>query len=799
MKSGLNLVNPAILLAGATATLAQVILIREFLVTFGGNELHIGIILASWLLMGAVGSLLASRLLRESEREIEVYVSLQLAVAVFLPATVYGVRMARILFGIIPGEAVGLSAVFQASMILLAPLAIAHGAQFTTGCRVHARLTKRHSSSIARVYAYEALGTLSAGFIFTFFLVSRFNSMETVLGAAALNLASAVMLSILWMKGAYRGDSSRLNRGVCLLLLGCIMLAFTGYLLSGAKSGDLHTQSIRRQWEPHDLRYYGNSTYGNIAVVERGGEFTFYSNGVPVATTPHPDETLMEELAHLPMLFHASPRHVLLLGGGVGGLLNEILKHPAARVDYIEPDPMFISVVQRFSTPLTQSELGDARLVIRQLDGRTFMTRTQQQYDVILVNLPSPSTLQLNRFYTVEFFQAARDALSEDGILAVRCPGSLTYVGEEMADLIACFRLTLGEVFPHVRPIAGDPVLLLASPSPGIAAVSFEVLAQRLNERGLETRFLTDLDLRYRLDEERTNQLLASLDRASDVRVNRDLVPAGLFYDMSLLGTLVFPELARTLNLMGRASLWTFLLPLALVSAATVALRRRRGKATAFSVPFAIATNGFAGMALQMILILAFQSLYGGIYQMVGLLIATFMTGLAAGSSWMSRFVERVEGSGSSLVRLESLVLAQAILVLIALDVLYAHQGQPAAFAMGQAAILTLSLVSGALVGSEYVLATAVYLRVTHSVGKTASTLYAADLIGAWMGALLVSTWFIPVLGIPRTCILVAGLKATSLILVRFSPSPTLFGSGGKPTLPVGDIRRPATDRTGPA
>ena len=103
------------------------------------------------------------------------------------------------------------------------------------------------------------------------------------------------------------------------------------------------------------------------------------------------------------------------------------------------------------------------------------------------------------------------------------------------------------------------------------------------------------------------------------------------------------------------------------------------------------------------------------------------------------------------------------------LVVFHSHLGQPAIFAVVQAIILILSLVSGVLVGSEFPLANKIYLAGTGRVGEVAGGLYAGDLVGAWVGALVVSIWLIPVLGIVNTCILIASLKVVSLVLVATS------------------------------
>ena len=184
--------------------------------------------------------------------------------------------------------------------------------------------------------------------------------------------------------------------------------------------------------------------------------------------------------------------------GGVGGVLHELGKYPLTQIDYAELDPLLIEAVKEFHTPLTLSELGDPRVRVEHVDGRLLVrerllepVQPKKAYDLVLVNLPYPSTLQLNRFYTVEFFQMVRSLLSKEGVLVLASPASLTYMSDELQHLNRMFYRTLQQAFPHVRPIPGDLALWLASPSDDVSTATAAVLLERWQKRGLETKTLT--------------------------------------------------------------------------------------------------------------------------------------------------------------------------------------------------------------------------------------------------------------------------------------------------------------------
>ncbi|NIN65675.1 MAG: spermine synthase, partial [Anaerolineae bacterium] len=262
----------------------------------------------------------------------------------------------------------------------------------------------------------------------------------------------------------------------------------------------------------------------NVAVIQREGQYTFYADGIPILTAPVPDLTLSEEIVHLPMLFVPQPQRALVLSGGVGGVLNELARYPLKRIDYAELDPLLIQAVSDFPTPLTQAELSDPRVVVEHVDGRLLvrgkMRETpflpRERYDLVVLNLPYPSTLQLNRFYTLEFFHMLRELLAEEGILVIGCPGTLTYMSDELRHLNTMAYHTLQEAFPYVRPIPGDVTLWLASPSDELVEASVEELVARWEARPLETQLITAPHIRLRLDQRYVDWFWASLGETGD-------------------------------------------------------------------------------------------------------------------------------------------------------------------------------------------------------------------------------------------------------------------------------------------
>lgn len=313
------------------------------------------------------------------------------------------------------------------------------------------------------------------------------------------------------------------------------------------------------------------SFYGNVVVCKSEEQYTFYTDGVPAITTPTPDIVFVEEFAHLSLLSHPEPQYVLIISGGAGGLINEVLKHDVKKIDYAELDPLLLEVVRKYSTELTEDELSDPRVNIEHVDGRFFVKNAGSMYDVILVGLSNPSDLQVNRFFTKEFFEESAERLRKGGIFAITLPGSLTYLSEELSSLNGCILATLKSVYRYVRIIPGDFNLFLASNSP--LSTESDVFASRFSERKLNVNLITPGHIEYKLDRSRLDWFRNSVSETAGI--NRDFLPLGFFYSLSYWNALFSPYMRGVFNWFGKLTLKKFAVLFSLLLAVFLSFRRR--------------------------------------------------------------------------------------------------------------------------------------------------------------------------------------------------------------------------------
>jgi len=749
----------AILIMGFSGLVAEILLLREFLIVFSGNEFSIGIILANWLILEAFGAFFFGRKVEKFHHKLETFAVISILFSIFLLIAIFLVRILKRVIGISIGESISFLPMVYSSFLILLPVSIPHGALFAYCCRIYSMFHGKDPSSAGRVYALETVGTIMGGFVFTYLFIPHLNTFQTSLWLALLNFIVCFALIIpYWKTGLFQKT---------ILIVLSVLVFFSGYLAFTARVDKLHNYSIKAQWKNHNILHYQNSQYGNICVIENEGQYIFFEDGVPNLITPVPDIPFVEEVIHLPALAHPEPEKLLILGGGAGGIINEALKHPSVvTIEYAELDPLLISLIRRFPTQLTEFELNDRRVKIKYIDGRLYLKSTRDKYDLILVGITEPSNLQANRFFTIEFFSLAKERLNEKGILVLGLPGSLTYMNEELKNLNSCIFHTLKSVFTNIKVIPGDGTnLFLSSDSSHILNVDRRLVLERLNQRNIKADVIIPWYIEQKLHPGWQVWFSNFIEEGSQ-KINSDFTPIGVFYSISHWNALFAPYLCWIFRQFEKINLRTiaplFVVPLFLY----FLFRLRKTKFLKGGIILAVITTGTAGMIFDLMLIFAFQSTYGYVFSWIGLLVSSFMAGAAFGAMLTTRLLDQLKNCFKFFAKIELGIIFFSVVCPLMVFGGYRYLGDPELFFFSKLLFLVLSFSSGLLIGSQFPLANRLYLRNSTSLSKTAGLLYASDLLGGWFGGIVGAVVLLPVLGLLGTGIVVASLKLTSFTVV---------------------------------
>lgn len=720
---GVKAALPALALGGLAST-AQIYLLREFSAQFHGSELTYAFVLAAWLFWGGVGSALAGRLRSARPGRL---LRWHAAVVFLLPVVFLALRFSRALLGLVPGESAGMGAALLVAAIAGLALSLPLGVLFAINVRAA-------NGDAGRAYLLESAGAAVGSLTAYLILIPLLPSVAGAAAAAWLTLVAVAA-----------GSSDR-KRVAVPAAAALVLVLWT--------AGDGPTQ--RAAWRPFRLLETVDSPYGRLSVIGTEDQMTLYADGRQVFTSGVGEAA--EETVHFALLQRPEARDVLLIGGGAGGTAAEILKYPRVRPAYVELDPEVLRLAARHLPVADRRALEDPRLALVVSDGRTFIRKPGPPYDAVLMSLPEPSTAQLNRYYTREFFGEVRGRLRDGGVFSFIVPGAENYLSADRRDFLASLYATLREVFPEVRVVPGTTQIFLASSA--ALTLEAEELAGRISRLGLETSFLTPAALRARLNPLR----LAAWRESVGSRIGRrndDLSPISYYF-----GAVLWASQFRGLEagLLRAAVRWpkSLLLGLPLAAAALglgLLLRKRWRALGRGLVPLAI--YGLTSIVAEFVLLLAYQVSSGVVYGRLALLLGGFMAGLTAGA-----LLARGTRFGRA-VGLAALQAAAALSVGLCLFLVSGPRGEPAYFS----ALFVLGLIGGAL-----------FVRANRELppdGKNAGLSYAADLFGSSLGALAAAAVVIPLAGIPAVVWVLAvlnGLALAYLLLTSRSrperPSP---------------------------
>ena len=457
------------------------------MVVFFGNELCLGIILGTWLFGVASGAATGGRIVDRLREHVPAFMFILVLMCAILPLELILIRVLRYILNVPAGQYIPILSLLFSSIIIITPFSFTIGLIFPIACKVVRGFTRDSAVDIGFMYVLESIGSLLGGLLFTFVLISRFQPFAITLILDCFLFLNIFLMLLFFEKRFFKKGHSF----ACLLLF---LVAFI-LLVSGVVN-KIDNYFINVRWESSnpDIRLLESidSRYENIVIGVRDDQYSVFGNGQ--YNFAFPDDYENSQIAHLVMTQHPSPKRVLLIGGGMGGLIREILKHSIDELHYIELDPVLIESARKYLPPDELEALSDKRVKIFHVDGRYFVKRAGKvdKYDLIFVNIPDPSTAFLNRFYTLEFFQEANDILEKEGVLATGVSSAVNYLGEEVGNYVGSIYQTMHSVFPYVIVSPGQTNYFFASNSFDTATFDIQALTKRYVERGVRSEYFSE-------------------------------------------------------------------------------------------------------------------------------------------------------------------------------------------------------------------------------------------------------------------------------------------------------------------
>lgn len=683
--------SPVLLfLLGFSSSITQVIMLRQFLSVFYGNEFIVGYIIAIWMSLTGLGAWIGGK-----NEKVTSYKFVLLSVLPLLTIIILYFIKSHIF---LPGVEINAWQLFVLILLSLMPYCLLSGNIFRT-------LSNSLNGTLkgSKIYAFETAGGVIGGLAVSIFMIIWLQPLQSL---AIVFIISSI--GILFYSSKKLGLFS-----YSAAILSTIVLISAFYCNVDLK---LH------QWLfPNQKVLSSQETpYGNLAITSNNGQLSVFENSSLSFTS---DNTIFnEETVHYPMLQNESIQNVLLISSGLSGTVNEILKYPSVKkLNYVEPNQWILKYAQKyFAFP------NDKRLKVFGDDGRKFLASDTNYYDVIILVVQAPSTIQLNRYYTKEFMSIVKKHCTENAVFCLSLNKTENYLNAENQLLHSVIFKTLQTQFKNVVIIPGEKNYFIASAKPLSLKISDLASRMKIKNAYVNSGFMNDRSI-----SERYNQIKSQLNQKA--QVNSDFKPVCTI----LQSAFFFSRFKIAPGII-----------LLLVSILLILPVFRLNK-----IPFSVYITGFTASSLEIIIILAFQILAGLLYAATGLLFATFMLGLALGA---------LVKNNLSLIQTQVII---ALCIPVIGISLFLITKIPVNF-FTLSVPFVLIFVIALLTGCQFAKALSKMDSLTTS---QTSFLYGADLLGSALGAFLISTFILPEFGFVYTFILIAFINLLAIAFLIFN------------------------------
>jgi spermidine synthase len=266
---------------------------------------------------------------------------------------------------------------------------------------------------VSRVLAFDYIGALLASILFPIFFVPRLGLIRTSLVFGMINAGVALWGTWL-LRPLIKGSL------VGLRVKSVVVLAL---LLIGLVKANTLTSLAEDEMFADEIVYTKDTPYQRIVITRGTAGFQLFLNGnLQFSSTD--EYRYHEALVHPAMLLSNNPRRVLVLGGGDGLAIREILKYPSVeRITLVDLDPEMTKLSSRFPllAELNKRAFDDPRVQVVNEDAFLWVEDTKEPaYDAAIIDFPDPNTFSLGKLYTTRFYRLLKSRLTENAAVAVQ-------------------------------------------------------------------------------------------------------------------------------------------------------------------------------------------------------------------------------------------------------------------------------------------------------------------------------------------------------------------------------------------
>jgi len=685
---------------GIIASIFQLVILREFSFSIAKNELAFVVAAGFWIISCALGSIIkSSKKLRELPLCILTSLSFSLSICL--------IHLAKSLSGLKYYEATSLSFVLFLSIILIGPTAFIIGLAFRYFVQEYVKNNHPQKNVYAKFFAFEAIGFFFGGASFTLYFIDYTNPL-------IFSLLPLILLPSI--KQHYKK----------ILPAGLIIIVTTIFALS-------FNTILKKEFVNAEIKANLGTDYGPVIITHKTGATIIFSGGSSLATSE--DTFSNEEFIHISMSATEPSvnKDILFIGAALFGQAEEITKYKLNSLDCLQINPL-ISKLAGNKLPFGIKN----KINFITNDPRLYLKNTNKQYDAILMNMPAPTTLALNRYFTKDFFKLINGRLKSKGVFSFTIPSKREILSPQFIKFNSSIINALDRVFANKLIIPSDSMIIIASNKQKINDYD---LLDNFTKTKPKTLFFTIYHFKDYLSAAMRNYTLHLLDKT--ISPNTDLNPSGFLNYLILEQIKFYPDLKIDFKKM-RLNIMVFFLFFGVVIIILSYLSKKA------SCLLDILIIGFSSISFSSIIFVLFQLYCGALFWKLGLLIALFMAGLSIGIFLMNAFKSYHAKLLSGIY----------LLWMIAIFILFSNLKIIGSSSYAEFILYTFALICGFLTGSSYPLLAQNLLKNKFDDKGIAMTIYSVDLIGAFLGTVTSGILLIPFLGISYSLLTLILLNA---------------------------------------
>ncbi len=410
---------------GIIASIFQLIILREFSFSIAKNELAFVAATGFWIIFCSLGSIVKTSK-QFSKTPLYALASLFFSLSICL------IHLAKSLIGLKYYEAISLGLVLFLSIILVGPTAFIIGLAFRNFVQEYIKNNQPQKDVFAKFFAFEAIGFFLGGIAFTFYFINYTNPL-------IFSLLPLILLP------AIKNHCKKILPAFLIIIITIISaLSFNSILQNEFANAKI-------------LANFGSS-YGPLIVTHKAGATTVFFAGSVIATSE--DKSANEEFIHMSLsatdpLFN---KDILFIGAAISGQIKEIAKYKLSSLDCLQIDPLISKLIQNQLPAGLKNKIN----VITN-DPRIYLKNANKQYDAILMNMPAPANLALNRYFTEEFFKLIAKRLKPKGVFSFTIPSKREILSPQFIRFNSSIINAINQVFPNKLIIPSDSMLIIAS------------------------------------------------------------------------------------------------------------------------------------------------------------------------------------------------------------------------------------------------------------------------------------------------------------------------------------------------